>query len=86
MASNKLTLNIEVLLDDKPVALAFIREAVREKQERDQISTATPKVMYLCDHRACNRCSNGECNHTTDIRHAKNFKNVAGVFYERTGR
>lgn len=30
------------------------------------------KVFYLCDRRACARCS-PECKHTTDIRHAANF-------------
>jgi hypothetical protein len=36
----------------------------------------TGKVLYKCDHRACERC-NGECDHTTDIRHAKNFEVIA---------
>lgn len=30
------------------------------------------KVFYLCDRRACEKCS-PECRHTTDIRHAANF-------------
>jgi len=34
-----------------------------------------PKVIYLCDQRACDPCSHMECHHTFDIRHAVNFKN-----------
>lgn len=30
-------------------------------------------VLYLCDRRACEHCST-ECQHTTDILHAKNFE------------
>ena len=30
-------------------------------------------VLYVCDRRACDQCSH-ECNHTTDISHAKNFE------------
>ena len=30
-------------------------------------------VLYLCDGRACEHCS-PECQHTTDILHAKNFE------------
>lgn len=30
-------------------------------------------VLYLCDRRACEHCS-PECQHTTDISHAKNFE------------
>ena len=32
------------------------------------------KALYLCDRRACNSCSYPRCKHTSDIRHAKNFK------------
>lgn len=37
-----------------------------------------PKVLYICDKRACDKC-NEPCEHTLDIRHAKNFALVAGV-------
>ena len=30
-------------------------------------------VLYLCDRRACERCS-PECHLTLDIKHAKNFE------------
>lgn len=31
-------------------------------------------ITYICDRKACTHCSNAECTHTTDIRHAANFK------------
>ena len=41
------------------------------------------KIAYLCDGTACKNCS-GDCTHTADIRHAKNFKEVApGKFMEK---
>lgn len=49
------------------------------------------KVFYLCDGEVekCNKriCykNNGVCNHTSDIRHAKNFHKINAshpVFYE----
>lgn len=30
-------------------------------------------IFYLCDRRACEHCS-PECEHTIDVRHAKNFQ------------
>lgn len=34
-------------------------------------------VFYLCDGTACNGgCSISGCTHTTDVRHAKNFKYI----------
>lgn len=32
-------------------------------------------VFYLCDGMACKEC-NGECRHTSNIAHAKNFTNA----------
>lgn len=35
----------------------------------------TIEIAFLCDQRACEeRCSYPDCKHTTDIRHAKNFR------------
>lgn len=40
-------------------------------------------VLYLCDGLACGKvCPNPECKHTTDIRHAKNFKSSAEMFLQ----
>lgn len=44
-----------------------------------------PVVAYICDRRRCAICSgpDGGCDHTTDIKHAAHFKNVAGQYFER---
>lgn len=40
-------------------------------------------VLYLCDGKSCDRgCALGDCKHTTDIRHAKNFEKKGGYFFE----
>lgn len=39
-------------------------------------------VMYLCDCRACKKCSYPICSHTTDICHAKNFVSTNDSFWE----
>lgn len=44
------------------------------KYKRD-IEDADRKTFYLCDGKACGENHNcGECKHTTDVTHAKNFK------------
>lgn len=43
---------------------------------------AAPRVLYLCDRRACQKC-NPECRLTADLRHAANFEvNIMGYFEE----
>ena len=49
-----------------------------------------PKVIYVCDGRACDAECNGEygqCFKTSKVEHAKNFERIAGTYYEkeRTG-
>ena len=39
-------------------------------------------ILYLCDQRACPNCSYPECEYTTDIRHAINFRRVCDFFKE----
>lgn len=39
------------------------------------------KVVYLCDRRKCENC-NPECTHTSDIKHAVNFRSNGAVFEE----
>ena len=42
------------------------------------------KIAYLCDRKACDECSimlNPACDHTTDIRHAVNFKKLDDKHY-----
>lgn len=38
-------------------------------------------VLYLCDRRACKKCSYPRCSHTRDIHHAKNFSRGRGGDY-----
>lgn len=43
------------------------------------------RIFYQCDHRACGSCmghAEGNCDHTMDIRHAKNFEMIAKDFFE----
>ena len=41
------------------------------------------KVLYLCDRKACDKCSYPDCKLTYDINHAKNFlKDELGNFQE----
>lgn len=52
--------------------------------DRD-IDKGANKVLFVCDRRACNECSsdmdNG-CRHTSNIKHAKNFKLNGNIFVE----
>ena len=46
------------------------------------MNESTP-VLYLCDRRACKHCD-GYCQHTDDIKHAKNFETVQdGSMWEK---
>ena len=43
----------------------------------------TQPVYFICDRRKCDVC-NGDCNRTTDIRHAENFViNMFGALEEK---
>lgn len=44
-------------------------------------------VLYLCDQEQCEQCSAvfGQCFHTSDIQHAKNFKDVSDGLYFESG-
>lgn len=39
-------------------------------------------VVYICDQRECDNCSNF-CKHTSNIEHAKNFEKVGSIYYEK---
>lgn len=43
-------------------------------------------VAYLCDHLQCPDCSYPNCDHTTDITHARNFVSVGGGVLAETER
>ena len=42
------------------------------------------QIWYLCDRQACKNGCNPDCEHTSDIRHAKNFKDLInnGTYWE----
>lgn len=42
------------------------------------------KILYLCDRKACPRCSYPMCKHTTDVYHARNFERIDDIFVEGT--
>lgn len=65
------------------------RKKQDDRVEVEHIETDTEKnesrIFYQCDHRACDSCAGyaeGNCDHTSDIRHAKNFEMIGKDFYE----
>lgn len=46
--------------------------------------TKQQKILYLCDRRACEKCSYPDCQHTTDVYHARNFERIDDIFVEGT--
>ena len=42
-----------------------------------------PEILYICDHRACERCNGIEGCYTTDISHAVNFAKLNDFYYEK---
>ena len=56
-----------------------------DRPKGDPETEPAPVVAYICDRRRCAICSgpDGGCDHTTDIKHAAHFKNVAGQYFER---
>lgn len=43
------------------------------------------EILYLCDGKRCEKCSEN-CNHTSDISHAKNKDDFSGKKYTCLGR
>lgn len=56
-----------------------------DRPKGDPETETAPVVAYICDRRRCAICrgEDGGCDHTTDIKHAAHFKNVAGQYFER---
>lgn len=64
--------------------IKYYREKIQCLESRAMSESAQPKVRYLCDRRACEKCiplKNG-CRHTFDVRHAKNFELRGDTFKE----
>ena len=63
--------------DDKRVNvpnIPFVKKP--EKDNQTKIAYSRANVLYLCDRKACKKCSFPQCCHTTDIRHATNFSMI----------
>lgn len=58
----------------------FRKKAKRKGEE--QSSSDPAKILYLCDRRRCDNCSE-ECRLTSDIRHAENFIKYKNIFCEK---
>lgn len=56
----------------------LIQKLIERKKEMEQ-----QKIVFLCDKHACDKCSNSECEHTENIRHAKNFESFGDMFVEK---
>lgn len=53
-------------------------------KEMEDYLNNQPKILYVCDTLRCNKCNCDTCHHTTNIKFAANFKEVApGVFEEQ---
>lgn len=63
-------------IDCCPTCMETIVEAIKRTNKQ---------IRYLCNRGACSgRCMNTECNHTVDIRFAKNFiEDVDGGYTEK---
>lgn len=53
---------------------------------KEEVKVSDRKVTYLCDRLACGKCSNVYCKHTLDIKHAINFENIGGVYFEKESK
>lgn len=55
-----------------------------EKYSSDESTTKRSEtVHYICDRRACEECTNPDCNHTSDIQHAANFEKIGDAYFEK---
>ena len=55
---------------------------IKKCSECDYKSMSQSDVLYVFDQKACSYCSYPLCNHTTDIRHAVNFRRDCDFFKE----
>lgn len=54
-----------------------------EVKQCDKCERGT-EVLYLCNHEICgDKCHYQDCNHTTDIRYAKNFEKIGDCYWEK---
>ncbi|MCI7301001.1 MAG: hypothetical protein SOR93_14180 [Clostridiales Family XIII bacterium] len=77
----KLNRNIEEINNMR----LHINAQIKNEQEVRQGENSDISIKYICDRRACLKCTRESiesCKHTSDIRHAKNFKVIDGVVFE----
>lgn len=64
-------------------AVVILPGSVQRAKERN--------ILFLCDRKACEKCSYPQCRHTPELEHAKNFapagftKRTDGVYVEQDG-
>lgn len=74
----------------KPAELEKAREMLQRECSEPVVllpagfDLAQPKIMYECDRRACESCSE-DCHLTSSIEHAKNFRVGLGGIYVEVG-
>ena len=87
---NKLADVCKIIVADDRVPIEH-KHAMREVLDEIGLRRGDrTKVFYECDGLACEECnkkSGGFCHHTSDIRHAKNFRQKHhGASYRETVR
>lgn len=76
---------IEDGIADSIEDLAFTKSMNSARNASDLPVMEDPKVLFLCDRRACEKC-NPDCTHTTDITHAVDFTTtIRGDFFQKLG-
>lgn len=64
-------------------SVVLLPNGISRAQERN--------ILFLCDRKACEKCSYPTCRHTTELEHARNFapvgftKRTDGVWEEQEG-
>lgn len=61
----------------------ILTEKEKLKNQLYKMKADDRKISYLCNRLSCKKCTNGDCKHTFDIEHAKNFENIGGVYFEK---
>lgn len=65
--------------------LTLLTHDKKDLDESEEVIVSDPrnkKILYLCDRTRCDCCYEGySCSHTTDIKRAKNFKEVYNGLY-----
>lgn len=70
--------------DEGLTLLTHDKKDLDKSEEKIMSDPRNEKILYLCDRIRCDCCYEGySCSHTTDIKHAKNFKEVyKGLYME----